>query len=116
MIAEVFQKRPTGPNSSHHRLQTAATTYNNAVNEENGYGCAEAKDERRSRLSETDGLSMRPLSLKKKLFFTLVTTVIGGTLALSVAEAIVRYTFNSRYETPWTLKNRTLEYAPEPFA
>lgn len=59
---------------------------------------------------------MHPLSLKKKLFFTLTITLIGGTLALSVAEIIVRYTSSSRYDTPETVKNRTLEYAPALFA
>jgi len=67
-------------------------------------------------MTENDEASTRPLSLKKKLFFTLIVTVIGGTLALSVAEIIVRYTSNSRYATPETLKNRTLEYAPALFA
>ncbi len=67
-------------------------------------------------MSETDGVPMRRLSLEKKLFFTLIMTAIGGTLALSVAEIIVRYTSNSRYDTPETLKKRTLEYAPALFA
>ena len=67
-------------------------------------------------MEENDKAPGQPLSLKKKLFFTLIMTVIGGTLAFSAAEIIVRYTSSSRYATPEALKSRTLEYAPALFA
>ncbi len=67
-------------------------------------------------MSETDSVSIHRVSLEKKLFFTLTIALIGGTLAVSVAEIIIRYTSSSRYDTPETLKQRTLEYTPALFA
>ena len=55
------------------------------------------------------------MSLKKKLFFTLLVSVIGLALALVVAEVVVRQR-DTVYATPEALKNRTLEYAPSLFA
>ncbi|MCA1817655.1 MAG: GDSL-type esterase/lipase family protein [Acidobacteria bacterium] len=56
-----------------------------------------------------------PLSLKKRLFFTLIVTAVVGVLALSATELIVRRT-SRRYPTPAALRDRTLEYAPALFA
>lgn len=67
-------------------------------------------------MSETASVARRPLSLRKKIFFTLALTLAGGALALCVAEIFVRYTSSSTPRTPEMLRNRTLEYAPSLFA
>lgn len=66
-------------------------------------------------VKENAEASVDRLSLKKRLFFTLLVSVIGLALALVVAEIVVRQT-RAPYPTPETVKNRTLEYAPSLFA
>lgn len=62
------------------------------------------------------GTSPPRIGPKKRLFFTLIVTIVGGGLALSCAELVVRHASDSRQVTPETLKGRTLEYAPALFA
>lgn len=57
-----------------------------------------------------------PLTLKKKLLFTLTTTVMALVVASVAAEMVVRLTFRSGYVTPEILKNRNLQYSPALFA
>ena len=67
-------------------------------------------------MTQNEELLIRPLPLKKKLFFTLIVSVMAIALALLATEIAVRYASDSKYPTPATLKNRTLEYAPALFA
>jgi hypothetical protein len=56
------------------------------------------------------------LSLKKRLLFTLMTTMLLLAFALAGAEIAVRLTSGEGYITPEIIKNRKLQYSPALFA
>jgi hypothetical protein len=57
-----------------------------------------------------------PLSLKKRIAFTLVLVSVVGLLALTLAELYVRRTSKLGYVTPEIFRDRSLQYEPALFA
>jgi hypothetical protein len=53
-----------------------------------------------------------PLSLKKKISFTLILMLVAGVVGLAISEFYVRRTSKLGYITPEILKDRSLHYEP----